>query len=250
MEKFSVNQLAKLAGVSVRTLHHYDEIGLLKPTVRSEAKYRFYGRDELLRLQQIMLYRELDFTLAQIAEILDDPDFNILKALQDHKLELQKRKKRMVTLMKTIDSTIEQLKTEKMNYKEMYKGFTKEQAEAYKKEAAHRWGEKTINDSEERILSMKKTEWETLKQQGDDIYKSLVKLMHLDPSDKKVQSLIKEHYKMTGIFFNVTLEIYKNLGTMYMEDERFKAFYDRYDNRLAVFLRDAMHVYSKVNSRQ
>jgi DNA-binding transcriptional MerR regulator len=247
MERFSVNQLAKLAGVSVRTLHHYDEIGLLKPSVRSETKYRYYGKDELLRLQQIMLYKELDFTLAQIAEILDDPDFNILKALHDHKLELQRRKKRMDALMKTVDKTIKQLKTkiEKMNYEEMYKGFTKEQAEAYKKEAIERWGEKTIHDSEKRILAMNKGEWEVLKQKGDNIYKSLAKLMHLDPADKKVQSLIKEHYDMTGKFFDVTLEIYKNLGTMYVEDDRFKAFYDKYDKDLAVFLRNAIHVYCK-----
>lgn len=247
MERFTVNQLAQLAGVSVRTLHHYDEIGLLKPSVRTESKYRYYGKAELLRLQQIMLYKELDFTLAQIANILDDPDFDILNALKEHKSELQKRKEKMDVLLETVDKTIKQLKekNKKMNYEEMYKGFTKEQAQAYRKEAADRWGEKNINDSEKRILAMNKGEWEALKQKGDDIYRELMKLMHLSPSDQQVQDLIKEHFEMTGNFFDVTREIYANMGTMYVEDERFRAFYDRYAKNLAPFLRDAIHEFCK-----
>jgi DNA-binding transcriptional MerR regulator len=110
MNKFSVKGLAKLAGVSVRTLHHYDKIGLLRPAVRTDANYRYYSEKELLRLQQIMLYKELDFSLSQIAEILDDPEFDILNAMQEHKAALQKRKERIGQLLQTIDSTIDQLK--------------------------------------------------------------------------------------------------------------------------------------------
>jgi DNA-binding transcriptional MerR regulator len=247
MERFSVKQLAQLAGVSVRTLHHYDEIGLLKPSVRTESNYRYYGKAELFRLQQILLYRELDFTLSQISEILDDPDFDILEALRGHKNELQKRRKRMDILLETVDKTIKELKekNKKMNYEEMYKGFSKEKAEAYKKEAMDRWGEKTVLDSEKRILAMNKGEWEALKQQGDNIYKALVKLMNLKVSDPKVQALIKEHYEMMGKFFNVTPEIYTNLGTMYVEDERFKATFDKYSVGLAAFLKDAMQLFCK-----
>ncbi|MCD6065361.1 MAG: mta [Bacteroidetes bacterium] len=243
MEKFSVNRLAKLAGVSVRTLHHYDEIGLLKPAIRAESKYRYYGKEELLRLQQILLYKEMDFTLAQIAEILDDPDFDLLKALGEHRKQLQRKKQRMAALLQTVDKTIVQLKTKKMNYEEMYKGFGKEKFEAYTKEAKERWGEETINQSHKKILAMDKKDWEALKQRGEDINKALTAAMDLKPEDAGVQELIRQHYEMMGCHFDVTKEIYRGLGSMYVEDERFTAYYEKYRPGLAAFLRDAIHLF-------
>ncbi len=245
MDTFSVNKLAKIAGVSVRTLHHYDKIGLLKPLTRTESRYRYYGTAELFRLQQILLYKELDFPLARIAGILDEPGFDMMSALQEHKAELQKRKDRMATLLITIDNTIHQLKnkSKKMDHNEMYKGFSKEQAAAYKKEASERWGAETIKESEEKILAMNKGQWDLLKQEGDDIYNALIPLMAGLPSDGKVQQLIKRHYEMTGKYFNVTPEIYRNLGSMYVDDLRFTAFYNKYKTGLAAFIRDAIHVF-------
>ncbi len=249
MDKVSVNKLAKLAGVSVRTLHHYDKIGLLKPLERTDSKYRYYGKDELLRLQQILFYKELGISLGQVAVILDDPDFDVIKALASHKTELQKRKARFEELLLTIDKTIINLKnkTEKMNYEEMYKGFGKEKAEALKKEASEKWGADVIADSEKKILAMDKTEWNALLQKGEDINKALTKIIALPAGDKKVQALIKEHYAMMGRFFNVTIAIYRNLGTMYVEDERFKANYDKHHPDLAEFLKDAIHVFCDNN---
>ena len=88
MKKYSAKELSNLAGVSVRTLHYYDEIGLLKPAIRTEAKYRWYGEEELLKLQQILFYKELDFSLKEIIAILNDPDFDLIKALESHQLAL------------------------------------------------------------------------------------------------------------------------------------------------------------------
>lgn len=244
MEKFSVNQLAKLAGVSVRTLHHYDDIGLLKPSLRGENNYRFYGQSELVRLQQILLYKELGIPLIQIGEILDDPGFDVMSALQQHKLELEKRADQVKQLLLTIDNTIFQLKnkTEKMNYEDMYKGFSKEQAEAYEKEAAERWGD-TVKESKERMKNMSKAEWNALMQEGEDINRELVSLMHLPVSDDKVQQLVKQHFAMIGKHYTVTPEIYKGLGEMYVADERFTAYYDKHSKGLAVFLSEAMTFY-------
>ncbi|MBA3682197.1 MAG: MerR family transcriptional regulator [Bacteroidetes bacterium] len=245
MDKISVNKLAKLAGVSVRTLHHYDQIGLLKPSVRSETNYRYYSEAELLRLQQILFYKELDLSLVQIAEILDDPTFDIMQALRSHKTELQKRKDRTEQLLLTIDKTIINLKskTKKMDHEEMYKGFSKEQGKAYRKEASEKWGEEIVAASEKKILEMDKAEWKALLQKGEDINVELVKLIGQSPKDKKVQALIKEHFEMTGKFFNVTIEIYRNLGTMYVEDLRFKANYDKHHPKLAEFLRDGIYAF-------
>src|SRR5580704_4516137 len=105
--RYSVRQLAGLAGVSVRTLHVYDEMGLLKPSVRTDAGYRQYGEAELLRLQQILFYKELDLSLKQIAEILDDPGFDLVEALVGHRIALSARRDRLTTLLNTIEATID-----------------------------------------------------------------------------------------------------------------------------------------------
>jgi DNA-binding transcriptional MerR regulator len=246
MKEFTVSQLARMAGASVRTLHHYDAIGLLKPVTRSESKYRYYGVKELLKLQQIMLYKEMDLSLEQIANILDEPGFDTIKALEHHQVLLQGRQQRLAELLETVQKTIKQLKkkTKTMNYEDLYKGFSKEQALEYRKEAAERWGEKTIADSEQKLMKMGKQNFEALKERGDKIYRSLIPLLDVSVSDKRVQTLIKDHYEMTGQFFDVTPEIYTNLGKMYVDDERFKSFYNRYHPDLAPFLRDAIQYFT------
>ncbi|MBS1271813.1 MAG: HTH-type transcriptional activator mta [Candidatus Marinimicrobia bacterium] len=123
MKQYTVKELAKLAGISVRTLHHYDEINLLKPAERTHKRYRLYGEDELLRLQQILFYRELDFPLEEIKAILDAPDFDTVEALKEHKSALISRKKRLEKLLTTIDKTIAKMeKGSKMIYEELYDG--------------------------------------------------------------------------------------------------------------------------------
>jgi DNA-binding transcriptional MerR regulator len=113
MAAYSVKKLAILAGVSVRTLHLYDQIGLLKPSLRTEARYRMYGEKELLRLQQILFFRELDMPLKEIGEILDNVEFNLVKALEGHKMALISKQQRIETMLETIDKTIGYLKHEK-----------------------------------------------------------------------------------------------------------------------------------------
>lgn len=245
MNKFSVNELAILAGVSVRTLHHYDKINLLKPSVRAASGYRYYGEQELLRLQQILLYKELDFSLQQIKLLLDDSEFDLKHALQHHKQELQKRAERLNQLIQTVDSTIAQLKNNNnMDYNQMYKGFDREQMEAYKKEASEKWGKENIDLSEQKILHMSVQDWDALKERGEYINQSLAAHMHLDPADVTVQELIQQHYILIGHYLNtLTPDIYRNLGTMYVEDKRFTETYDAYKQGLAVFIRDAIYVF-------
>lgn len=243
MAKYSVKQLAKLANVSVRTLHHYDEIGLLKPGMRTESNYRYYGEEELLRLQQILFYKELDFPLAKIAEILDDPFFDIEGALHSHKKELVKRRDRTRELLKTIDKTLIHLKNKKMKAEDMYKGFSKEQAEAYEKEAKEKYGDKIVEESKERVKKMGKEGLAKSVAEQEEISKELSGLMDLDPRDKKVQALIKRHFDVTNKFYTVTPEIYRGLADLYVKDERFKKNYEKYKEGLTEFLRKSMLVY-------
>src|SRR5690348_1079581 len=144
-KNYSVKQLAKLAGISVRTLHLYDKMKLLRPAVRTRAGYRLYSETELLRLQQILFYKELDFALKDIAQILDEPNFDIGNALEGHKKALGAKKARINTLLKTIDNTLQNLKNKTMmNPDELYDGLSPQQAAAYRKEAIDNYGKEVV----------------------------------------------------------------------------------------------------------
>jgi MerR family transcriptional regulator, thiopeptide resistance regulator len=129
MMGLTIKKLADLAGVSVRTLHYYDEIGLLKPVSRSASGYRYYNQDSVVRLQQIMFFRELDFGLDEIREIISRPDFDVLEALQAHQTLLKKKAVRINRLLSTVEKTIKKLKGEaEMQIKDYYAGFSDERS--------------------------------------------------------------------------------------------------------------------------
>lgn len=128
-EQYTVNQLAQAAGVSVRALHYYDTIDLLKPATRSRAGYRYYGRKELLKLQQILFYKQLGFTLEEIRNVFDVPNFDLLTALETHRKEFLSRSEELKKLLQTVDLTIEALKENKeFSPEQIYSGFLSEKA--------------------------------------------------------------------------------------------------------------------------
>ena len=242
---YAVKALAKMAGVSVRTLHHYDHIGLLKPSSRTAAGYRLYGQKDLLRLQQILFYRELDFPLSEIKKILDRPGFKLTKALENHRAMLQERAERLARLLKTIDKTIQQLEEENvsMTDEELYEGFSKEQIEGYRREVRERYDPKLVEESELRVRKMTKEQWKVIKQTGDEIPRRLAGLMDRPPSDPEVQKVIAQHYKWIENFYTVSAERYRGLGALYVEDPRFRANYDKHRAGLADFMKAAMEYY-------
>lgn len=246
MSRYSVKQLSTLAGVSVRTLHHYDKIGLLKPATRSEKGYRYYGRSELLKLQQILFYKELDFPLKKIIGIINNRSFDILSSLEFHKKQLMIRSNHFKKLIKTLEKTILEIKEKensKMTDKELYNGFSTEQIKKIKKEIHKKWGEKQLHETEERIHELGKQGWKDTQKKGEEINRSLAILMGLGTTDKKVQKVISMHYKHINIFWDVTKEMYLGLGKMYTEDERFTAYYEKYRPGLALFLYQGITVF-------
>jgi MerR family transcriptional regulator, thiopeptide resistance regulator len=247
MKKLTVKQLADLSGVSVRTLHYYDKIGLLKPGVRAESRYRYYGDQEALRLQQILLYREIGLELSAIRDILDDPDFDVHEALESHRKSLKQQRIRLKTLIETVDRTLVALKEKRqqMNYRTLYQGFSKEEAEAYRLEAEQRWGKDIIELSHQRLLEMTSDELQALQAFGEELYQQLAGSVERSPEDPEVQQLISLHFQFVGKHFDVTREIYAKLGVMYAEDERFRAYYNNYDPKLADFLREAIRVFCR-----
>ncbi len=248
MKKYTVKQLAKLAGVSVRTLHHYDNIGLLIPAYRSESRYRLYSENELLRLQQILFFRELDFPLKQIIEILDNPDFEEIKALKNHRVLLQERVIRIRKLQNTIDKTINSLKEKEMNLvtdEELYAGFSEEQVDRYKQEVRKKYDGRIVRESEKRISKMTKEKWKEVKNEGEEVALEIAKLLDREPDDPEVQVLIGRHYRWICNFYVPSQEVYCGLGNLYIENKEFRDYYEKLKTGLSGFMRDAMIYYAE-----
>ncbi|WP_426669736.1 MerR family transcriptional regulator [Mucilaginibacter sp. McL0603] len=248
---YSVKQIARLAGVSVRTLHLYDKIGLLKPSLRTRAGYRQYGEAELFRLQQILFYRELDIPLKEIAEILNDPQFDLIKALSGHKQSLISRRDRLNTLLKTIDKTIINIKNKTMNnVEELYEGLPKEQAAVWRKEAIEKWGEDVVLRSETGLLEMGKLDLEQLKTDQKNIVQKLKSLSGKNPESDEVQEQIALHYANIRSFWGVSdptdlkAETYKGLAELYAADERYTIINGKSDPDYAAFMHKGMFYFA------
>lgn len=241
-QRYSVKSLAELAGVSVRTLHHYDEIDLLKPSFRSDKGYRFYQKAELFRLQQIMFYKMLGYELSEIKQALDSEDFDLIKSLQSQRKALSAKASNLKKLISTIDKTIHELKNQEgmITDKEMYEGFSEDEVEAIKAETQERWGDEATAVNE-RIKAMSKKSWADTKQEAAEINLWLANLIHKPVQDIEVQKVVQLHFNHMNKFYEVSEERYRGLANMYVEDERFKAHYDAVKPGLAEFLKKAIH---------
>jgi len=251
MDNYSVKKLSKLAGVSVRTLHLYDKMGLLKPSVRTEARYRLYGEKELLRLQQILFYRELDFPLKEIGAILDDPAFDVVQALEGHRKALLARKERINTLIGTIEKTLVTLKNNTMlQVEDLYEGIPREKMEAWRTEAISKWGKETITEAEDTLRSFSKEEMETMKKELNDITAQLTALMTSDPKSAAVQECIARRYQIIlrltgGKIAMGKLEYFRKLGELYVADNRYTPVNGLPSMELALFIKEATDHYIK-----
>lgn len=245
MTHYSVKQLAKLADISVRTLHYYDEIDLLKPTKILSNGYRQYGQKELLKLQQILFFKELEFPLSQIKDMLNDSQFNVGLALKEQKQLLKLKKQRLENLILTIDQTSKKLKEGQKNMdSSLYNGFSKSQIEAYKKEAKDRWGHTSAyKQSVKHTKNWTQKDYDQVKAQGEALTRQIANGMGKGANDPSIQALIAKHHQYIGQFYDCPLSLYKALGQMYVEDKRFTAYYEKFKPGLATFMRDAINVY-------
>ncbi len=247
MKSYTINQLATMAGVSVRTLHHYDQIGLLRPTTRSMAGYRLYQEAELLRLQQILFYKELDLPLDEIRRILERPDFNLVAALEGHRRDLRQRAERLETLLTTIDKTIAKLTEANMELTdaELYEGFTEEEIERDKREVSERYDPALVAESNRRIRKLSREQWQAVKQEGADVSLLIAGLMDKAPGDPEVQKAVARHHAWIENFYPASAEVYRGLGQGYASDARFRAFFDKFRPGLADFMQAAMAFYAE-----
>jgi len=246
MTVVSISQLSRMAGVSLRTLRHYDEIGLLRPSLRRASGYRYYGKAEVLRLQQILFYKELGLPLAEVHSVLDAPDFDLIIALESHKAALEARQHRTTILLETLGKTLLYLKKKQntMKSEDLYKGFGRETVEVYEAEAKERWGAEIVEALKNRLITAGKEQWGAVQAEADALNRALANAMTThDVEDEYVQNLVKQHFEMTENFYTVTPEIYRGLASLYVDDLRFTAYYEKYRMGLAAYLSRAMQVY-------
>lgn len=237
-----------MAGVSVRTLHHYDELELLVPGTRTPAGYRLYGEKELLRLQQILFYKELDLSLEEIGAILDDPEFGLLSALESHRAALQAKKQRLSILLDTIDKTILKLKggPVMLPNEALYEGFPKETAAAWRAEAVEKWGSNAVESAEHKLGKKSKEDLQQLLKEGTAITEALAGLQHLAPSDTEVQEWVARHYAHIldmwpdKVCNDNPKAAYRGLADLYLADERYTFRDGKPNPAFAAFLSAAM----------
>lgn len=244
MKGHTVKQMARLAGVSVRTLHHYDQIGLLRPEARSGSGYRLYGMPQLLRLQQILFYRELDLPLGEIARLLDDPGFDPVRALRGHREALEERLGKLHRLLETLDKTLEQYQGgEMLTDEELYAGFTPEKIASLKAEARTRWGADRVEASERKVRGMSREKWAAVQEEGKAVALDMAALTGRDPGDAAVQAVVARHRAWIEHFWTPDAESYRGLGRTYVEHPEFRAFYEKVAPGLADFLCRAIERY-------
>ena len=251
MKQYTVKQAAKLSGVSVRTLHHYDEIGLLKPAHLGENRYRYYGREELLRLQQILFHRELGMSLEQVRALLDDPGFDRVEALRAHRGKLETEAERFRHLIRTIDRTIADLNGEKqMSDKQLYEGFSPEKQAKWEKEIVERFGEagrEKIAESKRNFATMSKEDMAASRAEMEAIHLAFAAAMAAGakPGDAQVQALAARHYAWVCRAWKPNRAAYIGLGQMYVSHPDFRSTYDAVRPGLAEYLAQAMQLYAE-----
>ncbi|RFA35833.1 MerR family transcriptional regulator [Virgibacillus dokdonensis] len=237
-----IKEVADLVGVSVRTLHHYDAIGLLKPEHTTEAGYRIYTDDELERLQQILFYKQVGFPLKKIKAILDNPTFDQVEALEKHRERLLAKRSQIDTMLETIQKTIQHTKGEmNMSNKERFAGFDFSN-NPYEQEARERWGNEAVDKANAKIKQLK--DEENLQQTMNDLYHRLAEIRNEDPASDIAQQRIGEWYQLLNHIGTYSYDAFKGLGKMYVEDERFQRNMDQFGEGLAIFMRDAMAIYA------
>jgi MerR family transcriptional regulator, thiopeptide resistance regulator len=249
---FTVSQVARMSLVSVRTLHHYDEIGLLRPSGRSEAGYRLYGDGDLQRLQQILFFRELELSLEEIARILDDPAFDVGSALRMQRQMLTERAVKVGALIKAVDAAIAHLEkgAPSMSHKnrddeeiDVFAAWREFKQEDHEEESRQRWGEgEAYKESKKRTSRYTKEDWEALGKEAGGIYRKVMALMEAGtPADSEAAMDAAEEHRqhISRWFYPCPRQMHQGLGELYVNDARFTANIDRMKVGMSRYLCDA-----------
>lgn len=249
--EYTVQKLANLAGISSRTLRYYDEIGILKPTRINSSGYRIYGQSEIDRLQQILFYRELGLELDSIKALVTSSSFDEITALTEHRKKLLEKREQINLLIANVDKTLA-FKEGRiiMSDKEKFEGFKQKMIDdnekKYGKEVREKYGDTQVAKSNEMIKNITEDQYEELQKLGYSVMDTLKLAFETkDPAGELAQKAADLHRQWLCYFWDsYSQEAHANLAQMYVDDERFKAYYDKEQPGLAEFLRDAIRVYT------
>ncbi len=249
--EYTVQKLGHMAGISTRTLRYYDEIGILKPARINSSGYRIYGQAEVDRLQQILLYREMGVNLEVIKDILSSKTFDEMTALKDHLVRLLAQRQQIDMLIQNVERTIESREGRRiMKDNEKFEGFKKKLAEEneqkYGQEIREKYGEETVKASNAKLMNMTQAQYEEFEKLGSEVLDTLEQAYATgDPAGELGQRTAELHRQwLSYTWGSYSKEAHAGLAQMYVDDERFTAYYDKKQPGLAVFLRDAIHIYT------
>jgi DNA-binding transcriptional MerR regulator len=247
---YQVKAVSELCSVSIRTLHYYDKIGLLKPDTIAENGYRVYNDASLERLQQILFFKELGFSLFAIKGFLDHPGFDRQEALLTQKKCLEQKKIRLENMIETVNKTLNAVsKGKKLSQQEMFIGMDTQAIEAHKqkyaKEVKDKWGQtNAYQESQKKTANYSPTDWERIHSQTNEIYARIVAGRPDGIASPQVQAAVADlRQSICENYYNCTPEIFGGLGEMYASDPRFEAFYEKIEPGLALFLSEAIAYY-------
>ena len=246
-KEYTVRSLALLAGVSPRTLRHYDALGLLRPAGTRPSGYRTYGGPEVDRLQQILFFRELGVPLMEIRKILDAPGYDAATALRRHRRDLMERWTHLESMIESLDRTIEEKEgrnsmTDKEKFEAFKKGMVQENETRYGAEVRGKFGDEAMDESNHRFLTMDERKMKSSEElAGEVIAKFLAAFAQGDPTGPLAQEAAALHRKWLKVYWkHYTKEAHAGVVRMYVDDPRFTSYYDRHRTGLAVFVRDAV----------
>jgi len=248
--EYTVKKLGQMAGISSRTLRYYDEIGLLKPCRINSSGYRIYGQAEVDRLQQIMFYRELGMGLESIKAVVTDQSFNGSKALRAHRQKLHDKRRQLDELIANVEKTIAAAEGgDTMNDQEKFTGFkqklVEDNEERYGREIREKYGAEAVDKSNEKVQGMTQAQYEEVARLSAELMETLAAAFkHGDPGGDLAQKTSELHRRWLGYFWDqYSPQAHLGLAQMYVDDERFTAYYDAQQPGTAAFLRDAIEIY-------
>ena len=251
--EYTVQKLAQIAGVSTRTLRYYDELGILKPARINSSGYRIYGQAQVDRLQQILFYRELGVSLESIKGIVTAPAFDGEQALREHREKLLEKKEQLDLLIANVDKTIALTEGRTiMSNKEKFEGFKQKLVDnnekKYGKEVREKYGEDAVNKSNAKVKGMSQEQYEEVTQLANELTETLQAAFQTgDPAGELAQKAADLHRQWLSYYWeSYTKEAHAGVAQMYVDDERFTAYYDKVQPGTAAFLRDAVHIYTGI----
>lgn len=249
--EYSIQKLGNLAGISTRTLRYYDEIGILKPARTSSSGYRIYGQKEIDKLQQILFYRELGVGLEDIKKIVTAPAFDGATALREHRKRLLEKREQLDLLIKNVDKTIALTEGRiDMTDKEKFEGFKQkmidENEQKYGEEIRSKYGDETVERSSQKFKNMTQEQYQEMERLGALVIDTLNKAFKTgDPAGELGQKAADLHRQWLSFTWpSYSKEAHAGLAQMYIDDERFTAYYDKEQPGTAAFLRDAIFIYT------